>query len=386
MRETLPETVDADENSKRVMSPLRVVIVGPSLRRLFGGQEVQANLLVRHWLHDEGVKVLFVPNDPAPPPWLGWVERIAYLRTLVRLPLYVTALWRATKDSDIVHAFSASHSSFLLATMPAWLVAQRLGKKVLINYHSGKAADHLGRSAVARAILRRADAIVVPSAYLVHVFREFGLRARVVPNIVDSDQFFYRPRRSLQPFLLCTRNFGSCYGIDLVVSAFAEVKKIFPNAHLCLVGKGTQETAIRRLVDELGVRDVEFAGPIARDRIGEFYAKADIFVNASRVDNMPCSILECFASGLPIVTTSAGGIPYLVQHERTGLLCETGDWQGLAKNIVRLLRDENLALNLTRNGYEQCLLYRWDRARTAWLNVYQSLVDSTCTSGDPPQW
>src|SRR6266478_7326566 len=97
---------------------------------------------------------------------------------------------------------------------------------------------------------------------------------------------------------------------------------------------------------------------------------------------MPCSILECFASGLPIVTTSAGGIPYLVQHERTGLLRETGDWQGLAKNMVRLLRDENLALNLTRNGYEQCLLYRWDRARTAWLNVYESLVDSTCTSGE----
>lgn len=180
------------------MPPLRVVIVGPSLRRLFGGQEVQANLLVRHWQDDAAVKVLFVPNDPVPPHWLSWVERIAYLRTLVRLPLYLAALWRATKDSDIVHAFSASHSSFLLAPMPAWLIAQRLGKKVLINYHSGKAGDHLRRSAVARAILRRADAIVVASAYLVQIFREFGLKAHVVPNIVDSTQFFHRPRHSLQ--------------------------------------------------------------------------------------------------------------------------------------------------------------------------------------------
>ena len=359
------------------MPPLRVVIVGPSLRRLFGGQEVQANLLVRHWQDDAAVKVLFVPNDPVPPHWLSWVERIAYLRTLVRLPLYLAALWRATKDSDIVHAFSASHSSFLMAPMPAWLIAQRLGKKVLINYHSGKAGDHLRRSAVARAILRRADAIVVASAYLVQIFREFGLKAHVVPNIVDSTQFFHRPRHSLQPLLLCTRNFESCYCIDLVVRAFAKVKNIFPSARVCLVGKGTEENAIRRLVDDLGVREVEFAGSIARDRIGEFYAGADIFVNASQVDNMPGSILECFASGLPVVTTSAGGIPYLVEHERTGLLCETGDWQGLARNIVRLLRDEALALNLIRNGYERSSMYRWERVRTAWLNVYQSLQDST---------
>ena len=356
--------------------PLRVVIVGPSLRRLFGGQEVQANLLLRYWQQDAAMKVTFVPNDPPMPHGLNWIERIAYLRTVARMPLYLSALWRATKDSDIVHAFSASHSSFLLSPMPAWLIAQGLGKKVLINYRSGRAGDHLRRSRIARAILRRADAIVVASAYLERVFLEFDLKAHVVPNIVDSSQFFYRPRRSLRPLLLCTRNFASCYGIDLVVRAFAEVKKTFPHARLCLVGKGAQENAIRRLVDELGVGDVEFAGPVPRDRIGEFYAKADIFVNASRVDNMPGSILECFASGLPVVTTSAGGIPDLVEHERTGLLCETGDWQALGRNIGRLLREEGLALNLARNGYQQSLLYRWDRVRSAWLNVYWSLLES----------
>jgi glycosyltransferase involved in cell wall biosynthesis len=369
------------------MQPLRVVIVGPSVRTLFGGQEVQANLLVRHWQDDAAVKISFVPNNPAPPHWLGWVERIAYLRTVVRLPIFLAALWRATKDCDIVHVFSASHPSFLLAPFPAWLIARRLGKKILINYHSGKASDHLRRSAVARAILRRTDALVVPSTYLIQVFREFGVKALVVPNIVDSTQFFYRPRHSLRPLLLCTRNFEFCYRIDLVVQAFAEVKKIFPGAHLCLVGKGREENGIRRLVGELGVRDVEFAGPIAHDRIGDFYAQADIFVNASEIDNMPGSILECFASGLPVVTTSAGGIPYLVEPERTGLLCEVGDWQGLARNIVWLCRDQALAFNLTRNGYEQSLLYRWEAVRTAWLNAYQSLLNSgdapSNTHGDP---
>jgi len=59
------------------------------------------------------------------------------------------------------------------------------------------------------------------------------------------------------------------------------------------------------------------------------------------------------------------------------LLQKIGDWQALASNIVRLLRDEALALNLIRNGYERSSMYRWKSVRTAWLNVYQSLQDST---------
>jgi len=92
-------------------------------------------------------------------------------------------------------------------------------------------------------------------------------------------------------------NFETCYGIDLVVRAFAEVKETFGDARLFLLGKGTQEDSICPLVTELGVRDVESAGSIKRDKIGGFYAGADILVNASWVDNMPVSILESFARG-----------------------------------------------------------------------------------------
>ncbi len=77
--------------------------------------------------------------------------------------------------------------------------------------------------------------------------------------------------------------------------AFAEVKETFGDARLFLLAKGTQEDSIRPLVTELGVRDVEFAGSINRDKIGGLYAGADIFVNASWADNMPVSILDSFA-------------------------------------------------------------------------------------------
>jgi L-malate glycosyltransferase len=353
-------------------SALRVVLVGPSLRRLIGGQEVQANLLLQHWQDDPDVAMNFVPTDLELPQWLSRIEAVPYARTLARLPFYLASLWRAVGRSDIVHIFSASYSSFLVATTPAWIVARVRRRKTVINYRDGRARDHLQRSRVARLILRHTRQLVTPSGYLVDVFKEFGMHARIVPNVVDLREFTYRHRTVLQPVLLCTRNFEAHYGVDLVIRAFTEVKKKFPDALLRLVGKGPEEPAIRALVRELQLEGVEFLGPVPRDKIARVYAGADIFVNASWVDNLPGSILEAFASGTPVVTTSAGGIPYMLKHEETGLMCEPGDWRSLANHILRLLQDPTLARRLAAAAVHEASRYTWTNVRGQWIAVYRS--------------
>ena len=254
------------------------------------------------------------------------------------MPFYQWALWSGTREADIVHIFSASYWSFLLAPMFAWLVAHLRGKNVLIHYHSGEARDHLRRSRVALRMLRATNQIVVPSMYLVDVFREFDLRAEAIPKIVDFAQFPYRPRQPLRPRLVCTRGFHSYYSVDIVVRAFALVKKEYPEAQLCLVGSGPLEEEIKDLTKQLGLADVGFAGPVSRKGIGRCYEQNDIFINASWLDNMPVSILEAFASGTPVATTAPQGIRYLVEHEHTGLLCEPGHWEALAKKRCPLAR------------------------------------------------
>jgi glycosyltransferase involved in cell wall biosynthesis len=278
------------------------------------------------------------------------------------------------KDAEIVHIFSASYWSFLLAPMPALLVAKLKKKTTLINYHSGEAGDHLRRWRSAVPILRRADGLVVPSAYLADIFREFGLQAGVVPNAVDLDQFTYRPRRPLRPRLICTRGFEPYYSVDLVVRAFEQMRTEFPEAHLYLLGKGATEDTIRALVRQLDLTGVEFTGPVAHKEIGRFYEQSDIFINASWLDNMPLSILEAFASGTPVVSTAPEGIRYLVEHERTGLLCEPGDWRGLARNVMRVLRDPVLAARLASNAHEETPRYCWKAVRAQWLEAYESLA------------
>jgi glycosyltransferase involved in cell wall biosynthesis len=349
------------------------VLVGPSLRTWLGGQEVQLDSLARCWTGDASVQVRLVPNNPKLPMGLMWAERVPLLRTLIRLPVYLTSVWPAAKKADIVHAFSASHSSFLLAPLPACLVGGWLGKKTLVHYHSRLAQQHLQDSAIARWLLRRLDAIVVPSTYLAEIFAQFELKTTVLPNVVDLAQFPFRPRVPLRPLLLCTRNFDNYCGLGDVVHAFRRIKKTIPAARLCLVGKGKEERFIRRLITELHLDDVEFAGAISRERIPDTYAKADIFINASRGDNMPVSILEAFASGLPVVTTAAGGIPHMVTHEVTGLLSEVGDCEGLANNALRLLQDPLLAQFVAQNAHEAAKQRSWTAVRTRWLAVYVSL-------------
>ncbi|HMF59692.1 MAG TPA: glycosyltransferase family 4 protein, partial [Vicinamibacterales bacterium] len=125
---------------------------------------------------------------------------------------------------------------------------------------------------------------------------------------------------------------------------------------------------------ELGVGEVEFCGAVPRNCIGELLDRADVFVNASRIDNMPVSILEAFAAGLPVVSAASGGIPYLVEHERTGLLSAVGDVQALARNVRRVIADPLLARRLAGNAREESSRYEWPAIRAEWLHVYRALA------------
>ena len=369
-------TALSDDETSRTR--VRVAIIGPSLRYV-GGQSVQADLLLRLWQNDPDVEATFIAVDPQFPAGLRWVARIPGLRTLVRTPIYLLNLWSGIRYADVAHIFSASYASFMIAVFPAWWVARVRGKKTLINYHSGEARDHLQHSAMARAVLRRADDVVTPSAFLVDVFKEFGLTAEPIPNNVDFSQFTYRERKPLRPHLVCTRGFHPYYCVDVVVKAFALVQKQFFDTQLDLVGGGPLEPSIRRLVAEMKLSGVNFCGVVSRNEIGKSYDRADIFINASRLDNMPISVLEAFASGTPVISTAPEGMRYLIQHGRTGLLSEPGDAEALAKNVLQVLRDPEMGTHLAANAFEELRHYRWESVREQWLHAYRALVSAKST-------
>src|SRR5262249_31174775 len=149
-------------------------------------------LLLEGWSRDRDVEAWLVPIDPKPAAFLRPGVKVKYLRTLITEATYLPRVVREIARADIVHAFSASYWSFILAPLPAMLVAKALGRPFILNYHSGEAPDHLARSRVARAALARATARVVPSPFLSQVFDQFGLGTVVIPNAIDLTRFAFR--------------------------------------------------------------------------------------------------------------------------------------------------------------------------------------------------
>ena len=90
---------------------------------------------------------------------------------------------------------------------------------------------------------------------------------------------------------------------------------------------------------------------------------------------MPSSITECMASGVPVVTTDAGGIPYIVTHEQTCLMIPRDDHEAMAASAFRLLEDNEFALALTRRAREASRKFTWGAVRDEWLKLYHELIN-----------
>jgi glycosyltransferase involved in cell wall biosynthesis len=364
-------TVDQDRMSNRL--PIRVAFVAPSLR-ILGGQAVQAQRLLDAWRDDPDVDAWLVPVNPVPPRPFDRLLRVKYLRTLVTQLLYYPLLLRELRRADVVHVFSASYASFLLAPLPAVVVATLWRKPVVLNYRSGEAPDHLRRSAIARRVLQIVDLNVVPSTFLRDVFAGFDIRSRIVANVCDLSRFKYRERDPVRPRLLSTRNFDALYNVGCTLRAFARVQAVYPEATLTLVGAGPQDEALRALTRELGLRNVTFAGRVAPDAMHACYADADLYVQTPSIDNMPASVIEAFASGLPVVATRVGGVPAILEDGVHGLLAPDDDDEAIAAHVLTLLANPSRARELARAAHATCGNYEWPVLRDQWIAAYRSVL------------
>jgi len=223
-------------------------------------------------------------------------------------------------------------------------------------------------------VLFRSDAIVVPSGYLVDVFAKFGLQARSTSNIVDLERFKYRERAVLEPRFMCSRLLEPLYNVANVIRAFRLIKDEVPQATLTIAADGSQRASLEQLVAELQLDSVTFRGFVPFDQMPDLYDAHDIHLIGNDIDNMPAAITESCATGIIIVTTAAGGIPYIVEHRRSALIVPCGDVAGLAREALRALRDPELARSLARNARERAQDFTWRRVRGQWLALYHELA------------
>jgi glycosyltransferase involved in cell wall biosynthesis len=333
-----------------------------------GGTAGVIKLMLRY-LPTAGIEARAVATDTLP-SWLPQsMDRIRYIRTMVRFAAYLVRLIRAALWADVVHAIAAAYLSFLLEPLPAVVIGRMLGKRVVLNYHTGEAEDHLRRwHRLVRWAANTADVFAVPSHYLHDIFLRAGIAAVVVPNFIEVPTGVTAAPEGR--VVVNTRALEPLYDIPTTLRAFALVQARYPDARLILVASGSDEKRCRQLVAHLGLRRVEFVGGVPHEQVPRYLAQAALFLNSSRIDNQPLSILEAFACGVPVVSTAAGGIADIVRHGETGMLAPIGDHSSLGKYACEVLGDKETAQRLVRAGRAVAAAHAWEALRDMWAKVY----------------
>lgn len=362
---------------------IKVLLAAPSLQ-IIGGQSRQAVRLMDLFRDDPNVRITFLPHNPQLPGVLGWLQRIKYLRTVLTTIAYCLLLLIRIPGNDIVHIFSASYYSYLFCVAPAILVGKLYGKKVILNYRSGEAEDHLQNWRTAIPTIKMADTIVTPSGYLVDVFARFNLKARFIFNIVELDRFNYRERKSLRPVFLTSRLLEPLYNVPCVLRAFSLIQQQYPEASLTVAADGWLRPQLEKLAaEQLGLNNTRFIGFVPFADMPNLYDSADVYLTATDIDNMPSSVTECMASGLNVVTTVGGGaIPYIMTNEETGIVVKSNDHEALAAGALRLLAEPEYAARLARNAREASKRFRGGAIKEQWLGLYRELLKADSSIAD----
>ena len=338
--------------------PLASICIVSELPPPPGGIAVQARLLTDN-LRKQGHAVYNAPTNPL--SHSSSLRRLKWIRGVVNLNLFLVRLWGACRKADCVHILSHSYLSFFLFTSPAVAVGKLLGKKVIIHYHGGAAESFLQKWFwLARFTFASADIVVVPSGFLSSVFRKFGVETLEVPNVLELEAFPFRKRSPLRPHVIMARHLEPDYNVACGIRAFAILRESYPDATLTIAGNGSEKSLLISLCRDLGiVESVTFVGNVANERMRALYDEADIYLNSSRVDNQPVSILEAFACGLPVVTTAVGGIPYMVTPGEDSLLAPDGDSAGLAAHMRTLLDDPAIGERLVGSARTRVQEHSW---------------------------
>lgn len=212
---------------------------------------------------------------------------------------------------------------------------------------------------------------VAPSQHHFQIFEKAGFKNIVrIPNVIELQQYPFKHRDHISPNLLWVRSLASIYNPEMAVRVLYELQKEFNDATLCMVGpdKDGLLPQLKNLCQELNV-DVHFTGKLPKTEWIAIAQNYDIFINTTHVDNMPVSVIEAMALGLPIVSTNVGGITYLLDDGKTAMLVADDDVKGMTAAISRILKEASLSSQLIENARIKSNEFDWVNIKHRWAEI-----------------
>ena len=251
------------------------------------------------------------------------------------------------RDFSVFHIHACSNWGFFPAVVGITL-GRALKKKVLLTYHGGDAESFFSKHPrLIRHYLCKTDHNIVLSGYLGRVFDQFDIPYTVIPNIIEFRPDLFKDRTIIEPHFICIRSLRPLYNIKCILQAYQLVQDKLPGAELTFVGDGVERQSL-----EAFVSDNSLSSPI--------------------IDNMPVSLLEGFNSGLLVISSNVGGVPYIVEHGVNGLLFESNNYQQLADLMLFACSHQEDSKEMIQNAYKGMIKYTWKSIRERYLSLCQN--------------
>jgi glycosyltransferase involved in cell wall biosynthesis len=286
---------------------------------------------------------------------------------------------------DVINTMSPFEA---FAVLPAWKLA-RPRPKLLVDLHGDwRTAPRLYGSSLRRRYaglsdraalyaLRQADGTRAVSEYTASLAGEATGRRplSVFPTYFDLESFTSRPHEPL-PRHQSVAWIGVLQNTKdprMLADAWRLVAARTSAARLVVVGQGPLQPVVAKLARDVPAR-VRLIPRLAPAEVARLLDDSTLLAMSSASEGFPRVIMEAFVRGRPVVATSVGGIPDLVETERNGVLVEPGDAEGLAAALVRVLEDREFAERLSRGALQSAQHIRWTPDRYA--KSLRQLVDT----------
>jgi L-malate glycosyltransferase len=359
---SMPTLTTAPLEASQTMAPARsALLVGNFLSGVTGVRGVCEDLAVR--LAQAGWTLATTSPRPA---------------KLARLADMLETAWRLRHEYSVAQVDVYSGPAFFWAEAVCWTL-RRARKPYVLTLHGGNLPAFAKRwPRRVRRLLGSAAVVTTPSRYLLEQMSAYRGGLCLLPNPLDISAYAYHVRTQPRPQLVWLRAFHHIYNAPLAPRVLAELAGEFPDIKLVMVGpdKGDGSlAATRRKAEELGVAGrVSYSGPVPKAAVPDWLTHGDIFLNTTNVDNTPVSVLEAMATGLCVVSTNVGGLPYLLEDGHNALLVPPDDPSAMASAVRRLLVEPGLAERISRNGRETARAHDWSVILPRWEELLGRLA------------
>lgn len=286
------------------------------------------------------------------------------LRLIDMIKLVITKRHRA--DFVIIDTYSTInfYYALIVSRLSHWL-----NLKYIPVLHGGNLESRLKNNPkLCSLIFKNAYKLVSPSIFLQKTFEKYGYdNVTFIPNTIDINDYEFINRNIGNIKMLWVRSFSKIYNPEQAIYVLDELLKRGFEAELTMIGPeidGSMSKA--KLLAKEKKLNITFTGKLSKNEWIKMSEEHNVFINTTDFDNMPVSIIEAMALGLPIVSTNVGGMPYLIEHNLDGLLVPPRNVDLMVESLIIIKNNNSIREKLVANARLKVEQFDWKKVKPLW--------------------